>query len=196
VKRHAASVGLIVLACIVAAPAIAGEGGGVLSRRWSPYLVGACIGVLSMITFLTVGHPIGVSTSFVTLVGIIAKHLRPSSVEGNEYFRKHPPEMNWQLMFVVGIPVGALLSAFLSGDLEWCMVPPLWFWQFGDGLALRWLAAFAGGFLMMFGARWANGCTSGHGISGCTQLAPSGWIAVICFSATGIAVANFIYRLG
>jgi hypothetical protein len=46
-----------------------------------------------------------------------------------------------------------------------------------------------GGFLIMFGARVAGGCTSGHGISGSLQLALSGWIFFIAVFAGGILAA-------
>jgi uncharacterized membrane protein YedE/YeeE len=48
---------------------------------------------------------------------------------------------------------------------------------------------------MGFGARWAGGCTSGHGISGVLQLAVSGLISAACFFAGGIATAFLLYGL-
>ena len=44
--------------------------------------------------------------------------------------------------------------------------------------------------IMGFGARWAGGCTSGHGISGTMQMAVSSWVAAVCFFVGGIAVAR------
>jgi hypothetical protein len=49
---------------------------------------------------------------------------------------------------------------------------------------------------MGFGARWAGGCTSGHGISGTLQLAVSGWLAVAAFFASGGLTAYIKYGLG
>jgi hypothetical protein len=49
---------------------------------------------------------------------------------------------------------------------------------------------------MGFGARWAGGCTSGHGISGTLQLAVSGWLAVVAFFASGGLTAYIKYGLG
>ena len=46
----------------------------------------------------------------------------------------------------------------------------------------------------MLGARIAQGCTSGHGISGALQLAVSSWLFVAVFVATAIAAAMAIYR--
>jgi uncharacterized protein len=53
--------------------------------------------------------------------------------------------------------------------------------------------ALAGGILLGLGARWAGGCTSGHGISGTLQLSVASWVAAACFFAGGILVAGLIY---
>ena len=70
----------------------------------------------------------------------------------------------------------------------------MWVARFGADPVLRWAVALGGGVLMGFGARWANGCTSGHGISGTLQLTASSWLAAICFFAGGIVVAMLLYR--
>jgi hypothetical protein len=60
---------------------------------------------------------------------------------------------------------------------------------------LRWLAAFAGGAIMGFGARWARGCTSGHGISGTLQLAVSSWMVTVALFISGIITAMILYHI-
>ena len=62
--------------------------------------------------------------------------------------------------------------------------------------ALEVLNAMAalGGFIMVFGARIADGCTSGHGVSGIAQLAIGSFIAVTAMFAAGIVTANLIYK--
>ena len=52
-----------------------------------------------------------------------------------------------------------------------------------------------GGFLVGFGARWANGCTSGHAISGLSTLRRSSLAAVIGFFVGGLVSAHFILPL-
>jgi hypothetical protein len=47
---------------------------------------------------------------------------------------------------------------------------------------------------MGVGARWAGGCTSGHGISGTLQLAVSSWVAVVCFFIGGVGTAMLIFK--
>ena len=50
-----------------------------------------------------------------------------------------------------------------------------------------------GSIIIMYGARLADGCTSGHGISGCLQLAVSGWLFFIVMFASGILTAKLLY---
>ena len=71
----------------------------------------------------------------------------------------------------------------------------MWVTAFGASPLVRWVVALIGGILMGLGARWAGGCTSGHGISGALQLATSSWAAAICFFIGGIAVAMFIFKI-
>ena len=59
----------------------------------------------------------------------------------------------------------------------------------GDVPGVHPAAAVVGGFIMLFGARLAAGCTSGHGISGCAILSIPSFIGVAAMFAGGIAVA-------
>ena len=58
--------------------------------------------------------------------------------------------------------------------------------------AARYRDAFIGGVLIVFGARLAGGCTSGHIISGMTQLAVSGFIFAATVFGGGMLAARFI----
>ena len=46
----------------------------------------------------------------------------------------------------------------------------------------------------MLGARMADGCPSGHGLSGMMQLSVSAFLALAMFFGTGVVVAGLIYR--
>jgi uncharacterized membrane protein YedE/YeeE len=98
-------------------------------------------------------------------------------------------------MLVLGVFIGAFLSAKLSGQFQGDWVPTKWAATFGNTPLTRWIVALIGGIVMGIGARWAGGCTSGHGISGTLQLAVSSWLAVICFFISGIATAMLIFNV-
>ncbi|MDY6787049.1 MAG: YeeE/YedE thiosulfate transporter family protein [candidate division WOR-3 bacterium] len=163
--------------------------------RWSPYIVGAGIGVLSWITFLISDKPLGCSTAFARTSGMLGKIFGKKRIEENKYFQKFVPEIDWEWMLVLGVIIGAFVSALISGDFRFLFLPSKWIAHFGNTPVLRFFVALIGGILMGFGARWAGGCTSGHGISGALQLAVSSWIAAICFFIGGIAAAFLIFRV-
>ena len=164
-------------------------------ERWSPYAVGIGIGVLSWIAFLLSNKPIGCSTAFARTSGMIERLFRGRKVNEKPYYQQFVPEIDWEWMLVLGVIIGAFISANLSGQFGGKWVPDRWATAFGAAPAVRWLAALIGGILMGLGSRWAGGCTSGHGISGTLQLAVSGWIAAVCFFIGGIAAAMFIFKI-
>ena len=164
-------------------------------KLWSPYAVGAGIGILSWFTFLVSDKPIGCSTAFARTSGMIERLFRGSTVAEKPYYAKFTPTVDWEWMLVAGIVIGAFISAKLSGRFHLQWVPDRWEMSFGSAIYARWFVALIGGFLMGFGARWAGGCTSGHGISGTLQMAISSWVAAICFFIGGIVTAMVIFRL-
>ena len=163
--------------------------------RWSPYAVGIGIGILSWFTFLILRKPLACSTSFAKTSGMIEKLFSGKKVAEKPYYKKIGLAVNWQWMLVVGIIIGSLMSALLSGDFRWQWVPTHWSTTFGENTFLRLIVAMVGGCCIGFGARWADGCTSGHGISGTLQLAVSSWISAICFFIGGIVTAHIIFNL-
>jgi len=161
--------------------------------RWSPYVVGVGIGILSWFTFLISKRPIACSTTFARLSGMIEILFRGGRVAQKPYYQKVQLMVDWQMMLVLGVVIGSLLSALLSGDFRWQWVPLIWASAFGSAPLRRIGVALLGGVLIGFGARWADGCTSGHGISGTLQLAVSSWISAVCFFVGGILTALLIF---
>ena len=164
--------------------------------NWSPYFVGIGIGLLSWLSFLISGKPIATSTTFARAGGMIEEMITGEDTKRRAYYKKIKLKINWQWMLVVGVVIGSFISATISGDFQvgvW--VPSLWASAFGDSALLRVLVAFVGGIILGFGARFAGGCTSGHGISGTLQLAVSSWISAIFFFVGGIITAHLIFKV-
>lgn len=162
-------------------------------QRWSPYVVGALIGVLSWFAFWTVDRPIGVSTAIARTAGMLERVVAPEHVSSNAYFTKFRPVVDWEWMLVLGMAFGAFVSSGLSGDRASEPVPAIWRRRFGPSPAKRYAGALFGGAILMFGARLAGGCTSGHGISGSLQLALSGWVFFASLFISGLATAFALY---
>ena len=162
---------------------------------WSPYVVGAGIGVLSWLTFYFSDKPIGASSFYAQVSGFIGKLIARRHTQSLAYFKDKPPRVGWEFVFVLSTSAGGAIAALTGGEFvnEW--LPPMWEARFGDSLALRAAVAIGGGGLMAFGARLAGGCTSGHGISGTMQLSVASWISVICFFIGGITVALTLFKL-
>lgn len=165
------------------------------ATRWSPYLVGAGIGVLSWFTFLISSKALGCSTSFARTAGMIERIFRGEQVTRKPYYQKVRPTIDWQWMLVLGIVVGAFVSSQLSGSFELRWIPDRWEMAFGSAAWSRLVVALIGGVLIGFGARWAGGCTSGHGISGALQLSVGSWIALLGFFVGGAITAMLLFYL-
>lgn len=161
---------------------------------WSPYTVGIGIGLLSWLSFLISGKPIATSTTFARTGGMIEEMVTRGRARQRPYYKKIKLQINWQWMLVLGVVIGSFISAIISGDFQtntW--IPSLWASAFGDSALLRVIVAAVGGIILGFGARFAGGCTSGHGISGTLQLAVSSWISAVFFFVGGIITAHIIY---
>ena len=158
------------------------------NKAWSPYAAGIVIGLLQIPAFLLIETALGASTSYVTVGGIIASWI-DRSIHVTATSRNW-----WQVALVVGIAIGAFISMRLSGARR-RPISPIWRRALGSSSpARRCVVAFVGGFIMLFGARIADGCTSGHGLSGMAQLAVGSTVAVAAMFAGGIATAKLVLR--
>jgi len=167
---------------------------------WSPYLAGALLGLLAIAsvyaTTQLVGKTtyLGASTTFVRAAGLLEKMVSAEYVAASEYFTKEKVRVDWQFMLVIGIFFGALISSITDKSFKVESVPPTWEERFGSSIGIRAIGAFLGGIIAMIGARMADGCPSGHGLSGMMQLSVSAFTALAMFFGIGIVVANLIYK--
>ena len=138
-------------------------------NAWSPYLAGIVIGLLQIPAFLLIETALGTSSSYVTVGGTIASWIDPSILK-IDYVARHVAATGknwWQVALVIGIAIGAFVSMRLSGAKRHS-ISPIWQRALGSpSPARRYAVAFLGGFILLLGARIADGCTSGHGLSGC-----------------------------
>lgn len=167
-----------------------------VDKGWNPYLAGALSGLVSIGSIWYAGKYFGASTTFVRTTGMMEKIFSPERVASMPYFIKEVPMVDWQWMFVIGIAIGAFVASISSGSFRFQAVPAMWQEKFGSSIAPRAVVAFIGGIFAMFGARLADGCPSGHGLSGSLQLAVSGFIALACFFIGGLITANWLYKGG
>jgi hypothetical protein len=163
--------------------------------NWSPYLVGAGIGVLSWVVFVVVANPIGITTSMSQIAGgVIAPVVGSETVAQNAYWKSNLMKLDYGTLFLIGTFFGALASALLSRTFRLETVPSVWRERYGDSVGKRMVFAFIGGALAMYGARMAGGCTSGNGISQGLQLAVVGWTFLAVMFASGLATTWLMFR--
>ena len=173
------------------------KGGG-----WNPYLAGALVGLLAIgsawATTAVTGRTsfLGASTTFVRAAGYVHRAILPARVAENPYYQKTPPQIDWQYMIVIGIFIGALLASWTDKSFELEASPPVWRDRFGPSVGVRAIGSILGGVVAMIGARLADGCPSGHGLSGMMQLSVSGFVALACFFGAGVVVAQLVFRGG
>jgi uncharacterized membrane protein YedE/YeeE len=168
------------------------------TKVWSPYVVGVGIGILSWFAFATADKHLAITLQYEHIAAFAQKAVAPQIEETNKYFPVRAqqglaPKVSWYMTLLIGVFLGAWLSSSLSGGRSNTSIPRLWRWRFGESRSRRFTFAFVGGALMVFGARLAGGCTSGHGISGDLQLAVTSWVFITVAFAAAISVAFLIY---
>ena len=171
---------------------------------------------LGLVFFLAVAlvKPIGVSTQFVILNGIVGDAVNSELVtqtedgysstnaylakSGGKYAKSVANPLNYSFIFVIAMMVGAFLSAKMRGGngADENKLPAIHYANFGDTPIKRYAIAFAGGFVVLYGARLAGGCTSGHMMSGMMQTALSGYIFAAGAFAAAVPVAMMMYKKG
>ncbi len=108
-----------------------------------------------------------------------------------------PARAPWtvHLTFLVALFVGGLAAAVISGNLSLHLtLGPVYTKLFGAGWH-SWLLLMLGGTLVGFGTQMAGGCSSGHGLSGCSRLVPASLLATAMFFGTAVAVSFLIQVL-
>lgn len=164
-------------------------------EEWPWWQAGLLLGLLNIATFFTADYYLSTSTTFSRAAGMLVGLISPEHVAANAYWQKVKPIVDWQFMLVLGIPIGAYLSARLSSTAKFtCALPGIWLNRFGNSSARRWTLGLLGGIFVGFGARMADGCTSGHALSGGLQLAVSSWVFLLAMFASGLVAARFIFR--
>ncbi|TVR45817.1 MAG: hypothetical protein EA402_03735 [Planctomycetota bacterium] len=158
--------------------------------NWNPFIVGIGIGILSWLAFGWAGKGIGMSTQVSAAASLLALPLVGSDgVADNPYWARTVLRWDYGIVFLLATGLGAFISALWSRSWVPQVVHPLWRQARGGAAWPRVIAAFVGGAIIIYGARLAGGCTSGHGITGTLQLAVSSWIFFIVMFPAGILSA-------
>ncbi len=148
-----------------------------LQQPWPWWLSGVLIGLTVPLLYILSGKAFGISTSLQQIGAMCSPHSRLA------YLKNYDRRAGlWTLVFVIGIAAGGFVAThFLSaGGIEF--LPATFAGPSGI------LKLLVGGFLIGFGTRYAGGCTSGHAITGISNLNWPSLVATIFFFVGGLAV--------
>ncbi len=181
-----------------------------------PWHIGGILLAASFLLAVMIVKPIGVSTQFVIADAAMWDLVQPDIItedstsksgyaspnaylnkSGGKYAKNAANPLNYSFIFVIAMMFGAFLSSVTKGDKptrEQKHMPEIWRERFGDSRAKRYIVTFIAGFAVLFGARLAGGCTSGHMMSGMMQTALSGYLFAAGMFATSIPLAIFIFK--
>lgn len=142
----------------------------------------------SFILAIILVKPIGVSTEYSVASGLIEKVVN-NDYKDNDYYKKDENKIlnsidnpiNYNVLFVSSIPFGGLIAYLLNKRNNKVNNKKHHQYSYKEYIKL-----FVGGFLLLFGARLASGCTSGHMMSGIMQSSISGLIFAGFVFASGI----------
>ena len=157
-------------------------------RSW--FFAGIALALLNSLVFLksTSNRPVGASTSYPYVGDWL------TGLTNNSYFLKIETPGRWELIFLTGAFIAGLVLALVRGEFRFTLIHSNWRKYKGSSKIKRTIWAFAGGFVLILGARLAGGCTSGHILSGGMQLALSSLtFAFVTFLSLIITGAAF-YR--
>lgn len=165
--------------------------------EWSPYVAGAGLGLVTVLALVLSSRLlpapvlIGASGAYENLIAPLGLALDPK----NTYFKfVMPPGLTWSVWMLLGVFLGGLASALLSGTFKWRKLPDeQWTEVFGASVLKRWLMVFFAAVLLEYAAGIAGGCTSGLAISGGVVLAPAAFIFIAGMFASGIVTAWILY---
>ena len=158
------------------------------SYNW--LFAGIGLAVLNCIVFLTAvsDRPIGASTTYPYVGDLL------TGLTINNYFTAIEKPGIWELIFLTGAMLSGLAGSLIRKDFKIRLIHSGWSKTQGTSRSKRILWAFAGGFIMLIGARMAGGCTSGHVISGGMQIAASSLLFGAFVFAGLLVTGKFFYR--
>ena len=183
-------------------------------REWNWKISGVALGFIFLITVLVV-KPIGVSTQFVILDGMLWKSVSSELIVKDEksktgyastnaylnkssgkYAKNVENPLNYSFIFVIAMILGGYISAKLTRDKDKDddgVMPQVWKENIGGSVAKRYIVVFIGGILVLFGARLAGGCSSGHMMSGMMQTSISGYIFALATFVAAVPIAILFF---
>ena len=150
---------------------------------WEWYVAGPLIGLFVPLLLIAGNKLLGISSSFEHICDIALPGAKRKIID---YDRA---KNSWKFYFVLGIGLGGFIASnFLSKE-------PVNFLPENYETAAGLIELFFGGILVGFGTRYANGCTSGHTITGFSLLNAGSMKSTVAFFVGGLITTYLIVNL-
>jgi len=188
-----------------------------MNNSWDWLKSGIILGA-SFLLAVALVKPIGVSTQYVIADCFIFCKIKPELAQvklndtgsktyssSNAYLNKSNGKYvektlniaSYGFIFVLAMFAGGFLASKLGGpkvEKEETWIPEVWRENLGSSWPKRMVGAFASGFFILFGARMAGGCTSGHMMSGMMQTSISGYLFAAGVFVVAVPVAIIVFK--
>ena len=164
-----------------------------MANRLPWWMGGILMSGLLLLTFWIYGadRPIGASTYVPYFAGLLL-NLDPQKYN---YFAHIKNPGAWEGVMLLGALVGGFVtSVFITKTFRFSLIPTAWKKYKNNSVASRLIWSFVAGFFMIIGARMAGGCTSGHFMSGMSQLAISAMIFGGVVMVTLVVTGKLFYK--
>ncbi|MFO8236266.1 MAG: YeeE/YedE thiosulfate transporter family protein [Bacteroidales bacterium] len=157
--------------------------------KW--FYTGLGIAILACFVFASsiTDRVIGVS-SFYSKFG----NTLTGNTQNNHFTLQSISQGDWHMNFILGAFISGLVISLLRKEFKFQVVYENWARFKGSSLIRRLIWSFSGGFLLLFGAKLAKGCTSGHVISGGMQLAASSMVFAAFVFASFLLTGKIFYK--
>lgn len=176
-----------------------------LSKPWPWYISGPLIGLMVPLLLILGNKSFGISSSL--------RHFCAACIPTEiKFFKYNWKSEAWNLIFVLGVIAGGFFAGYVFKNPEPVQISqntindlniygisnfsglfPVEIFNISNLLTIKgFVFMVVGGFMVGFGTRYANGCTSGHSIMGLSNLQLSSLIATISFFVGGLIMSWFI----
>jgi uncharacterized membrane protein YedE/YeeE len=151
---------------------------------------GIGLAVLNAVVFLEVltNRIIGASTAYPYVADVI------TATTNNSYFSKIQQPGQWEVLFLTGAFISGIVISLLRKEFKITLIHSNWEKYKGNSATKRIIWSFIGGFILIFGARMAGGCTSGHILSGGMQLAVSSFVFAAFVFGGLLLTGKYFYK--
>jgi uncharacterized protein len=164
-------------------------------KYMNPYWAGTLLGLVLLSSMFLSGRGLGASGGMkylvVAAVGSVDKEHAMNTPFYSKYFEGgKKPALNWLSIELFGLLIGGFISGAVSGRLKLKTDKSAKIRHF-----TRFLFAFLGGLLFVYGAQLARGCTSGAALSGMAVLSVAGFVTMMAIFGSAYLFAWFFRKL-